>query len=321
MSWTFESNAPAVPIGDGGSKNFVPRRYARSDEIYWGSPDTTTALEPGFYEPISTQMGPALRMIKTKNDSLLRLPDPVCDMLLAEFVDFWAKSAEMSKRGLVCKRGLLLWGPPGSGKTSALQIMAAHTIKEMGGVVIVVNEPGQTARALQMFRTVEPDRPVILIYEDIDALVNANGEAGYLALLDGELQIANVVNVATTNYPELLDRRFTDRPGRFDRVTMVGMPLPEARRAYFAAKAPEIAEEERERWVVASHEWSLAHLRELIVGHLVLGEEVDAVIKRLADMREDMPNSERTNVREFGFASSRRSGASLGRDAAAKQRW
>lgn len=285
-----------------GGAGFVPKRYAHSDGVYWGSPETCDALLPGFYMPFALPNGaPALKKLETQTDNLLRLPDPICDMLLSEFVLFWNKSQLMAERGLTVKRGLLLYGPPGSGKTSAVQLMAHHMIREMGGVVILVDYAPIAAAALQLLRQLEPGRPVILLYEDIDAIVERHGESGLLALLDGELQVGNVVNVATTNYPERLDPRFTDRPGRFDRITLVGMPEAPARRAYFEAKAPDVAEPRRERWVIASEGWSIAHLRELVVAHLVLGEDDETVIERLTGMREQLPKSEDARFSTFGF--------------------
>lgn len=293
--------ATETPNGTRGNGAFVPKRYAHSDGIYWGSPETCDALAPGFYMPTSVGNAPAFMRINTTTDNLLRLPDPTCDMLLNEFVTFWTRAGEMAERGMIAKRGLLLYGPPGSGKTSAVQLMSHHMITQMGGVVVFVNHPSTTAAALQLLRQLEPERPVILLYEDIDAMVQRMGEAELLALLDGELQVGHVVNVATTNYPEHLDRRFTDRPGRFDRVTLVGMPLPDARRAYFEAKAPDVPEPRRDQWVIASDGWSIAHLRELVVAHLVLGEEDSAVIARLNGMREALPNSDDVRPLRAGF--------------------
>lgn len=290
------------PQDPSNPRRFTPKHYAVDGGLYWGSPETATKLDAAFYMPSAMPgIGPCLRKLETRTDDLLRLPDPTCDMLLKEFVDFWSKADQMARRGLATKRGLFLHGPPGSGKTSALQLMCHHMIREMGGVVVLVNHPQTTAAALQLVRQVEADRPIILVYEDIDAMVEHYGEPGLLALLDGELQVANVVNVATSNYPERLDPRFTDRPGRFDRITLVGMPLPEARAAYFAAKAPEIDEAERTRWVHASEGWSLAHLRELIVAHLVLEEPADVVIERLNGMRERLPKSGDHRAGKVGF--------------------
>lgn len=286
-----------------GPQAFTAQKYALTDDTYWGAPATADSLDPGFYVVrFCHQRGVLLAKTKTVSDDLLRLPDPVCDMLLSEFVTFWASVPKLVDRGLLAKRGLLLWGPPGSGKTSALNIMAAHMIKELHGVAILVGEPALTVAGLQLFRKVEPERPVILIYEDIDALTQRYGEAPYLAMLDGEMQISGVVNVATTNYPERLDPRFVDRPGRFDRITECPMPSAAARRAYIAAKAPEIGEVKREHWVRSTEGLSLGHMRELIVAHIGLGEDDTAVIHRLTEMHARSPVSDRTGGRRVGFA-------------------
>lgn len=260
--------------------------WAVSGETFWASPNAVEALPPGFYRCCSSMRGPYLERMRFSSDEILRLPDPVCDMLLKEFVTFWAASAKFAARGLSAKRGLILWGPPGSGKTTAVAQMAAHMIEEKGGIVVVASDPASTTENLHNIRKIEPTRPLIVVYEDLDALVERYGEAQYLALLDGEYQISNVVNVATTNYPERLDKRFVDRPGRFDRVTFVDFPQAEARAAYFAAKAPEIDDVTRARWVKSTEGWSIAHLRELIVATQALGDGDDDTIKRLNEMRE-----------------------------------
>lgn len=270
-------------------------KYAASNGAYWGSPGTADRLEPAFYLiKHCGQRGPVLTRTASVTDDLLRLPDPVCDMLLAEFVTFWNAVPKLVARGFLAKRGLLLWGPPGSGKTSALNLMAAHMIRELQGIVVMAGEPQLTVAGLHLVRSIEPERPIILIYEDFDSLVDRYGEAGFLAMLDGEAQIGGVVNVATTNYPERLDKRFVDRPGRFDRIAECPMPSAEARRAYLKAKAPEIDDLRRERWVQATDGLSLGHMRELIVAHIGLGEDERSVLSRLTEMHDVAPVSGRT---------------------------
>ena len=142
---------------------------------------------------------------------------------------------------------------------------------------------------------------MIVLYEDIDALVERYGEPEYLAILDGELQISNVVNVATTNYPERLDKRFADRPGRFDRVQYVGMPDEKARRIYLESRSPSADEVTIKRWVKASDGWSVAHLRELVVACDILGEDVTEAIERISDMTSVAPSSENANSGPVGI--------------------
>lgn len=106
-----------------------------------------------------------------------------------------------------------------------------------------------------------------------------------LALLDGESQISNVCNIATTNYPGKLGARIINRPSRFDERIYVGMPSPEAREVYLRNVAPEINDQTLVRWVADTDKMSVAHLKELAVAILCLDQDYDDVIKRLRSMK------------------------------------
>ena len=70
-----------------------------------------------------------------------------------------------------------------------------------------------------------------------------------LQVLDGNNQVDKVVNLATTNYPEELDKRIVARPRRFDRILRIDEPDTRVRDAFFARKVPDLAAAERARWV------------------------------------------------------------------------
>lgn len=272
-------------LGDSHDVALDVASWSVSGDAYFAVPTTTQKLPSGFYTCEISQNGPFLQRKDVDADQLIKLPDATTDMLLKEFVTFWEQVEKFKKFGLSAKRGILLWGPPGSGKTSSLQVMASHMIQELGGIVVMAGDPRIMIPLLNGLRRIEPDRPLIVVYEDIDALVDRYGEAEFLAMLDGEHQVSNVVNVATTNYPERLDARFADRPGRFDRVQYVPMPCEDARRCYFETRAVDVNKDTIERWVQKSEGWSIAHLRELIVSSQVLGEDSEDAIGRLNGMR------------------------------------
>ena len=130
--------------------------------------------------------------------------------------------------------------------------------------------------------------------EDVDAIQQAYGEADMLAMLDGDLQIDNVVFIATTNYPEKLDKRLVNRPSRFDVVRKIGMPTAEARAVYLAARNKRLVDDddEMDRWVDATEGYSIAHLKELIVSVEALGQGFDTTIARLNIMMDQTISSE-----------------------------
>jgi hypothetical protein len=247
-------------------------------------PETRPELPAGFYRTVETNTGLYAEKFAIDIDGLMELPDPTCDMLVAEFITFWERAHKFAKMGLIAKRGILLHGPPGSGKTSALQRMAAHAIQKLNGIVWFVTNPHVDSIMLKELRQIEPSRPLIVIYEDLDGILERCHQSMVLAMLDGELQVKNAVNIATTNYIERLGSRIVDRPGRFDRVQRVGMPNIEARTAYILGRIPALPDQTVAAWVEASEGWSIAHLRELVVAVEVLGEDPEAVIERLVEM-------------------------------------
>jgi ATP-dependent 26S proteasome regulatory subunit len=197
----------------------------------------------------------------------------------------------------------MLWGPPGSGKTVLCQQLSSQIVNN-GGISVYLSEPRFTAEGLRVLRLIEPKRPIVVMIEDIDAIVERNGESNLLALLDGELQIDNVVFVATTNYPEKLDKRLVNRPSRFDEIIKIGMPSPAARAQYLSYKVPRLADpenaDELQQWVDGTKEFSIAHLREAIISVECLGNELNKVINRLVKMNNIKLSSESTG-HKVGF--------------------
>lgn len=285
------------------------RCWAQSGDSFFPVNEVVNELPPGAYRCRQSNQGPYLEKMPIEIDSLLNLPDSAVETLLTEFKKFWTLRANFSHRGFTFKRGLLMWGPPGSGKTSAIWQMTQELVRLHRGIVIFIENPGLATTCISLIRRIEPERPMITIMEDLDALVNQYGDHAFLALLDGETQISNVVHIATTNYPEYLDRRFVDRPSRFDTIMRVGMPSAEARRVYFKAKEPSLDEALLDRWVRRTDDYSIAHLREVIIAIKCFGQDEDAVFDRLDDMRQikiesDGHGGQRRNV---GFLSGQNS--------------
>lgn len=234
-----------------------------------------------------------LTKVNIVTDEIFILADTVSETILASIENFWNSRARFEKYGMLFKRGVMMYGPAGSGKTYTLQIICDKIIKR-GGIVLLCENPKITNKALKVVRQIEPELPILNVMEDIDTLVERYSEQDILPMLDGEDQIDNVVHIATTNYPERLDMRLANRPSRFDEIRKVDMPGPEVRRAYMLSVLEgrdEIIETDLNKWVADSDGFSIAHLRELVVAVKCLQRDYASTIERLKSMKTKTPKS------------------------------
>jgi AAA+ superfamily predicted ATPase len=256
-----------------------------------GNVPTTRNLEPGAYRPQwDDRYGVVVERRHVKTDNIVEFPDAASDAVLRSIQMFWERKDIFLRNGHLFKRGIMLWGPPGSGKTITINLVMRDLIKR-GGIVVLVQSPELATATLELIRKLEPERPVICVLEDIDEIIREYREHTLLALLDGENQVGNVVHLATTNYPELLPSRLVNRPSRFDEVIKIGMPSDEARKIYILSRLSEaqlfeLALPEIHHWIKDTRDMSIAHLRELIVAVTCLGREYKETIDRLKAMKQ-----------------------------------
>ena len=292
------------------------RLWAKVGDAYFPADQTVDRLTAGQYSiEYSHNRGIYFAPKPINLDDLLILPDSASEEIINNIKQFWNKEETFRKLGFLWKRGILLFGPAGSGKTSTVQLIIKDIITR-GGIAVYVKEPKLTASGLEMLRKIEPTRPVIVVVEDIDALQQVHGEADLLAMLDGDLQIDNVVFIATTNYPEKLDKRLINRPSRFDIVRKIGMPSDEARAIYLADRNPRLLEntDEFEEWVAHTDGFSIAHLKELIVSVEALNADFHETVDRLRIMMDKTPSSDDEGKKPMGFTG----GASTGKKPASR---
>lgn len=259
---------------------------AEANDTFRPAGPARAQVPAGVYTFNADMRGLYLQKMKIVTDTLIELDDTASVRVLEGIRTFWGSKQEYVKRGIVYKRGVLLWGPAGSGKTATLALMTGELVAT-GGVVVLCENPEYTTVGLQILRRIEPERPLIVVMEDIDEMIARHGEHQLLALLDGENQINNVVNIATTNYPERLGARIVNRPSRFDERILIGMPGPKARHKYLSTilRGEELGESQLEKWVGDTDGFSVAHLRELAVAVFCLKQDYANVVERLSKMQ------------------------------------
>lgn len=230
---------------------------------------------------------------KMNIDELYELPSPEIQSILNDIQIFWDKRDVYKEYNFVHKRGILLWGDPGCGKSGIIQLCVKKLIENENGIVLNIKEEDDFKMFvdfIQTIRKIEPERPLIVILEDIDSLA---GEDRYsttklLNILDGVKQIENVVYIATTNYPEKLQERITNRPSRFDRRYEVQMPSSSIREAYIKNKLSDddLSKIDLPLWISQTDGMSLSHLKELIISVIVMGKDFEEAMENLSDMKK-----------------------------------
>jgi len=148
-----------------------------------------------------------------------------------------------ARLGIAAPRGLLLYGPPGCGKTFLVKAIAGSgqcNVLSVKGAELLNKWVGESERAVrELFRRAREAAPTLVFLDEVDALAPTRGQstdggttdrvvASLLTELDGVESLRNVIVVGATNRPDLIDPALL-RPGRLERLVFVPPPDAEAR--------------------------------------------------------------------------------------------
>ena len=176
-----------------------------------------------------TESGRLFRQIGGATFENLILPEKLKGEIRADVERFFASRAAYEKHGVPWKRGLLLVGPPGNGKTHAIKALINETGRPCLYVKTFDSEHFDRARPASAGSSTGPGQcsPCLLVLEDLDSLITDENRSFFLNELDGFAANAGILTIATTNHPGRLDPAILDRPSRFDRKYHFGLPGPD----------------------------------------------------------------------------------------------
>lgn len=276
------------------------------NDFYFGLPSKKyKKLDPGIYTINMNKSGEVyLSPMQAVTDTLIRLPDFTSEQVINEVEKFWSKEThdKFIKHELVYKRGIILHGLPGVGKSACVaQIMEAEV--KAGGIVFFCPSPNNLTRCIKAIREIQGNIRCLVVWEEFDDALQRD-ESSYLSLLDGEMQVDNVVYLATTNYLDRIPNRFKKRPSRFASIIEVGTPNEVTRRIYIQTKGKNSDKIDVEKWVKATKGLTIDHIKDLIISVVCLDVSFEDSLDRLKefsyDQEKDDENIKKQLERKFG---------------------
>ncbi|KAK3323353.1 proteasome-activating nucleotidase [Cercophora scortea] len=166
------------------------------------------------------------------------LPAAIKDNLLADVLSFFDSRALYRDLSVPWKRGIILHGVPGNGKTASIKALmnslAARQPDPVPSLYIksLENCHGPQWAIHRIFATARRMAPCLLVFEDLDSIVGPKTRSYFLNEVDGLKSNDGILMVGSTNHLERLDAAITKRPSRFDRKYHFKVPDEASREAY-----------------------------------------------------------------------------------------
>lgn len=226
MGWARDVKVEVMAADRGAAEEVLRqlRRYLRDLDVYRGK---VISLSVDQHRSIRVEF----REVPTIERDAIVLPQGLLDRIEHHTIRFSEVGERLRKAGRHLKRGLLLHGSPGTGKT----LTAMYLVSRMEGrtvLVITGRGAGLIEHACELARYLQP---ATVILEDVDLIAEERERqqpgCGVLLFellnqMDGIAEDADILFVLTTNRPDILEPALAARPGRIDQA--VEVPLPDA---------------------------------------------------------------------------------------------
>lgn len=211
-----------------GDFHFIP--ISTPEHVY-------QALPAGGYHVEQTPNGMYFKPIPSTKEMLINLDTPVGRRVRREITEFFNPelTARLTAAGLKHRRGIILHGEQGTGKTSLVRAMFPFMIEHNAVMLLETNADHLEHTIIPAVRLTDPDRPIVLIWDEFEKNARYSRNE-LLQLLDGLASPDHLLTIGTTNYLHRIPRQLRFRPSRFSLVLEMP-PLPaEARTVYVQSK-------------------------------------------------------------------------------------
>jgi transitional endoplasmic reticulum ATPase len=210
--------------------------------------------------------------------------DPVMKTdIIKDVESFFGSRSSYSQYNVPWKRGIILHGPPGCGKTISIKALM-NNVRHQGVSNLYVKSfkasgcQTDQASIRQIFVKARAVAPALLIFEDLDSLVTDELRSFFLNEVDGVEENNGILIIGSTNHLDRLDTSITKRPSRFDRKFHFKSPSEQGRRLYcqyWQSKLEsnsdiDFTDEVCQAVAAATEGFTFAYLKELFVQTLLV---------------------------------------------------
>lgn len=218
--------------------------------------------------------------INTRSDVFYNFRNSLSGVI-KDVESFVAKKDVYKKLQVHYKRGYLLYGPPGNGKTGVIRNLCNSVFSDAH--VIWLKRMPSTEMLEEL--AASPKLKVFII-EEISAEHNRNYVQDILSFLDGETSIDNSIVIGTTNYPEDLQKNLADRPGRFDLM----VEIPNLNQTEAAELFQKFLGRPLQPNEVKLKDLSIAYVKHICLEHLVNNKPLQEVYEEIEYRKKNIKN-------------------------------
>jgi len=248
--------------------------------------DTSDTVPAGAYNILTQPYRPPfLKKVEFERDGLVHMPSFIATDIIKDIGHFLSEEtkAAFKKYKMVYKRGVLLHGKPGTGKTCIVHQVIDDAIHQ-DMITIIGSAPRLLEEMVRNIRRIEGrDRPFLVVWEEFEDWVD-DYEHELLGLLDGVNQLGNMFYIATTNYLNNVPPRIRSRPSRFTSVIEVGALNAPARKAFLESRIHPDDNVDITEWVGKTAGLNIDQLKDVTISVLVLGLSLEDACQKISEL-------------------------------------
>jgi hypothetical protein len=268
--------------------------YFNDGEMYthafdFGKKESTVA--PGIYEfAIIGEMFPKPALMFLPEGEEYQFTPTVHFKKLKEILDtFLSKKEDYKRVGVPHHEGILLDGPPGTGKTTIASELANYLVQK-GGIAVWCKTPDSFQSSVDFIRANDKEIPILLIVDELDKV---RFDSKVLStFLSGPTPLNGVLTLYTSNNTAKLPDSLIRRPGRIRHRISVETVDPEAYKQIIRSKIPTIDEKVLEKIVQKLPGMPIDGVILIVLNHSVYGMEIETAINQALKFYRD---SHKTN--------------------------